>query len=88
MARLQLDLGIARDKEILYIEDWRYAYIGDCDGDVEMQFGNDGWIDPNQFDKIGEVSGYHYLYFKNEAQEGKTLVIYYDEKAKPWWKIW
>lgn len=88
MVRYQLDLGVARDKESLFIQNWRYMYVGDCDGDVELQFDNSGWIDPNEFDKIGEISGYNYLYFKNEAQDGKTLVLYYDEKFKPWWQFW
>ena len=84
MPRLVVDLGIGRVKEPLIIREWVYMYIGDCTGDVMLQFDNTGWVDPTEFDKITECEKYYYLYIENEVQEDKKLVIYYDEK-KRWW---
>jgi len=85
MERMVLDLGIAREDEALYIREWKYLYVGDVTGDVKIRFPGTGWVNPDEFDKLSDVSQYHYLYIKNDAQEDEELVIYFEEK-KPWWK--
>lgn len=85
MARLVLDLGTKRVKEPLIIREWEYMYVGDCTGNVLLQFDNTGWVDPSEFDKITDCSDYYYLYFENEAQEDERLALYYEEK-KRWWQ--
>ena len=86
MDRMVLDLGIAREDESLYIRQWKYLYIGDVTGDVKFRFPGTGWVNPDEFDKLSDVSQYHYIYFTNTAQEDEELVIYFEEK-KPWWKL-
>jgi hypothetical protein len=85
MDRLALDLGIAREAESLYIRQWKYLYIGDLTGDVKIRFDGTGWMYPDEFEKLSDVKRYHYLYITNTAQDGESLVIYFEEK-KSWWK--
>jgi len=85
MERMVVDLGIAREAESLYIRQWKYLYIGDVTGDVNIRFPGTGWVNPEEFDKLTDVSQYHYIYFTNTAQEGEKLVIYFEEK-KRWWR--
>lgn len=85
MERLVLDLGIERVVSPLYIREWEYMYVGDCTGDVLLKFDNQGWINPEEFDKITEISKFYYLYTSNSTQAGKLLILYYEEK-KPWWE--
>jgi hypothetical protein len=77
-----LDLGIARESESLYIRQWKYLYIGDITGDVKIRFGGMGWVNPDEFEKLTDVTHYHYLYITNTAQVGKELVIYFEEEIK------
>lgn len=85
MERLELDLGIAREAECLYIRQWKYLYIGDVTGDVKIRFPGTGWVHPDEFEKLTDIKQYHYLFITNTAQEGEILVIYFEEK-KSWWK--
>jgi hypothetical protein len=83
MDRMVLDLGIAREAEAIYIRQWKYLYVGDVTGDVKIRFPGMGWVNPNEFEKLTDVNQYHYLYITNTAQDGETLVIYFEEK-KSW----
>ena len=83
MDRLVLDLGIERVEDPLSIWNWEYMYIGNCTGDVELKFDNQGWIDPSEFEKMTGVKKFSYLYVSNSVQADEKLVIYYGE-AMSW----
>ena len=82
MDRLVIDLGIERKAESLYIREWKYFYVGDVTGDVKIRFPGTGWFNPDEFEKLTDIRKYCYLYITNEAQDGKELVIYFEEKIR------
>lgn len=86
MERFVIDLEDARDNEEYNIKYWKYLYIGDCDGDVELRFNSKRAADndPTEFNKIEDLCGIEYLIIRNTAQPGKKLVIYYEEIKKKW----
>ena len=83
MDRLVLDLGVKRVDSPFYIRSWKWMYVGDCTGEVEISLDNNCCLDPNEFDKLRDLEEFNYLRISNESQEGKTISIYYEEK-KPW----
>ena len=85
--RMLLDLGEARDNEARMVKYWKYFYVGSCDGDVTIKFNNkrNNDLTPDEFSKITDLEGVIYLIFNNTAQEGKELVLYYEEKKGGWW---
>ena len=86
MNRQVIDLGIARDEVAQMIHEWKYLYIGACDGDMLIRLGHHGSpLNPEEFDKITDVEHIEYIYVTNTAQSGKKLVIYFKEKMNRWW---
>lgn len=88
MDRQVIDLGIARSEEVQAIDNWKFFYVGACDGDVQIKIGNKSAspLNPNEFDKLTDVQKASFIYVTNTAQAGKELVIYFEEKMG--WKIW
>ena len=82
MDRLSLDLGTARNNYPIAMRKWRYLYIGNCTGDVELRLGsiNTSALNPNEFDKLTGIEDYWYLYVTNTEQTGKELNFYYEEE--------
>ena len=86
MNRLVIDLGTARDNEIYRMYAWKYLYIGDCDGEVELRVDSRSAspLVPTEFNKVTDVKHSDYLYVTNTAQAGKKLVIYFEEIMRKW----
>ena len=84
MDRQVIDLGTAHSDEAQMVNEWEYLYIGDCDGDVTIKLGGKSKspLNPEEFDKITDISHIHYIYVTNTAQSGKKLVIYFEKKEK------
>jgi hypothetical protein len=87
MDRWVIDLGIARDNKAYPIYKWKYLHVGDCTGDVTIRLGrpSNSAFNPEEFDKIEDISKFHYLYITNTAQTGDKLVIYFEEKMGWLW---
>jgi hypothetical protein len=77
-----ISLEEARDNEPIYVKYWKYFYAGACDGEVKLRLNNKRNCDlnPEEFDKITDLNGVTFLLVENAAQEGKELVLYYEEK--------
>ena len=85
MNRQVIDLGTERNEEVQQVYEWEYLYIGSCDGDVVIRLGHHGSpLNPEEFDKITDISDVHFIYLTNTAQSGKELVIYFTEKKHLW----
>ena len=88
MNRQKIDLGTARDEEPQMVHEWKYMYIGDCDGDVTVQMGSrrlSSKLNPEEFDKVEDLNKVDWIYITNTAQSGKQLVIYFEEERRRWW---
>ena len=86
MDRWAIDLGIARNEEVTAIDSLIYLYIGACEGDVTIKIGSPSQspLNPNEFEKLTDVSHAKFMYITNTAQAGKELVLYVKEKMG-WW---
>lgn len=82
MDRWVIDLGIERNEEVTAIDSLKYMYVGDCDGDVAIKIGSRSRssLNPEEFDKLTDVSEARFVYITNTAQAGKVLVLYVEEK--------
>jgi hypothetical protein len=85
MDRWVIDLGTARDNLAYNIHKWKYLHVGDCTGDVTIRLGRPSAsaLNPDEFDALGDISKFYYLYITNTAQAGNKLVIYF-EPRKGW----
>ena len=85
MNRQVIDLGTTRDEAPQMIHEWKYLYIGVCDGDVLIRLGHHGSpLNPEEFDKITNVDDIEYIYITNTSQSGKKLVLYFTETMHRW----
>ena len=84
MDREVISLAAARNDEAKMVTDYSFLYVGDCDGDVTIKLGSKSSspLNPEEFDKITDISHIHYIYVTNTAQSGKKLVIYFERKEK------
>jgi len=84
MDRQVVDLGTARDEEAQMVDEWDYLYIGDCDGDVTIKVGkhSTSGLNPEEFDKITDISHAKFIFITNTAQSGKQLVLYFRARKK------
>jgi hypothetical protein len=82
MDRLVFDLGIARNKEVINMNRWKYLFVGECTGDALIALGspNTSPLDPAEFDKLTDIEEFKHLYITNTAQSGYTLNIYFEEE--------
>ena len=82
-----LDLGEARDNEEFYIRYWKNIYIGACDGDAKIRFNTKRNTDfnPDEFSKLTDLRGTNFMLISNDAQNGKELVIYYEQDMRKRW---
>ena len=87
MDRMVVDLGIARNDEVTQIHEWKYMYVGDCDGDVTIKLDSRSAspLNPSEFDKLTDVNYANFLYITNTVQAGKVLVLYIEEKTGWLW---
>jgi hypothetical protein len=87
--RWKIDLGEVRNDQAFPITELRYIYIGDCDGDVTIKLGSRSHsaLNPEEFGKVTDVSNISWIYITNEAQAGKELVLYIEEKEGGW-RLW
>lgn len=79
---MSLDLGKARTDFSIIMKRWKYLFIGDCTGTVELKLGSlsASPLNPNEFEKISGIEEYYFLYVTNTAQGGKVLNIYFEEE--------
>jgi hypothetical protein len=82
MDRMSLDIGTARTNFPIIMKRWKYLYIGECTGDVELKLGSmtASPLDPNEFEKITGIEDYYFLFVTNTAQAGKVLTVYFEEE--------
>ena len=87
MDRWEIDLGETRDNVSFPIHSWKFLYVGDCDGTVKIRLGrpSSSAFNPEEFDKITDVSKHYYMYVTNTAQSGKVLVLYFEESKRRLW---
>jgi hypothetical protein len=87
MDRWVIDLETARDNTPYNIHKWKYLHVGDCTGDVTIRLGSpsSSALNPDEFDALGDVINFHYLYITNTAQASAKLVIYFEEKRGWLW---
>ena len=87
MDRWVINLGTERDNTPFQIHAWQYFYVGDCDGDVTVRLGSpsSSAFNPEEFDKLTDVSKHYWMYVTNTAQSGKVLVIYFEESRRRRW---
>lgn len=87
MDRWVIDLGTARNEEATAIDNLTYLYVGACEGDVLIKIGSRSQspLNPNEFEKLTDVSHAKFMYITNTAQAGKELVLYIKEKME-WWR--
>ena len=82
MDRMSLDLGTARNNYAIQMNRWRYLFVGECTGDVTIKLGSisASALNPDEFEKLTDISEYKYLFITNAAQSGDVLTIYYEEE--------
>lgn len=86
--RWEIDLGEAREEQAYMIHALKYLYVGDCDGiaTIKLDSRSASSLNPEEFDKLTNVSKMDYLYITNTAQPGKKLVFYIEEAKILWWR--
>lgn len=82
MDRMSLDLGTARTNFPIIMRRWKYLYIGESTGVVELKLGSmtASPIDPNEFEKLTGIEDYYFLFITHTAQVGKVLTVYFEEE--------